>query len=121
GVSLRTVLDLLLDELELTYFVKELLIITTPEDAENNLETRVYDLRDLLAMPAPEVPQPARSRATGATIPPPPTATPGNRTTTSDPFAPGPAVPVGGGEGGIGSGSSSGATGRRAGTAGGLG
>ena len=45
------------DELELTYFVKDVLFITTPADEENNLETRVYDCRDLLAMPAPPVPQ----------------------------------------------------------------
>jgi hypothetical protein len=53
GVSLRTVLDLMLDELELSYLVTDVLIITTPEDEEYHLQTRVYDCRDLLAMPAP--------------------------------------------------------------------
>jgi hypothetical protein len=102
GVPLRTALDLILDELELTYFIKDVLIITTPEDAESNLETRVYDCRDLLTMVAPEVPQ-ARPRAGGTTIPPPPTTAPSTRTTTSDPFAPGPAAPIGNaGEGGVG-------------------
>src|SRR5262245_14662853 len=102
GVPLRTALDLMLDELELTYYIKDVLIITTPEDAESNLETRVYDCRDLLTMVAPEVPQSSRPRASGTTIPPPPT-TPGTRSTTSDPFGPGPATPIGaGGEGGVG-------------------
>src|SRR5262245_2455956 len=78
GVPLRTVLDLMLDELELTYYIKDVLIITTPEDAESNLETRVYDCRDLLTMVAPEVPQSSRPRASGTTTPPPPTATPGS-------------------------------------------
>jgi len=108
GVPLRTTLDLMLDELELTYYSKDVLIITTPEDAESNLETRVYDCRDLLTMVAPEVPQ-ARPRASGTTIPPsgttipPPPTTPSTRTTTSDPFGPGPATPIGtAGEGGAG-------------------
>jgi hypothetical protein len=69
-VRLATLLDLLLDELELTYVEKdELLIVTTPEDAEATLLIRVYDCRDLLAMEAPPgsdqfvpapVPAPAR-------------------------------------------------------------
>jgi hypothetical protein len=122
GVSLRTALDLILDELELTYFVKEVLIVTTPEDAENNLETRVYDLRDLLAMPAPDVPQSSRSRATGTATAPMPTTAPGTRTTTPDPFAPRPAAPIGSvGEGGTGGGIIGAAPGRRAGATEGLG
>jgi hypothetical protein len=53
-VRVSTLLDLLLDELELTYVDKDdLLLITTPEDAESTLQIRVYDCRDLLAMPAP--------------------------------------------------------------------
>ena len=40
----------------------------------SDLETRVYDLRDLLAMAAPDVPQSARPRPTGATNPSPPSA-----------------------------------------------
>jgi len=52
-VRLSTLLDLILSELELTYVEKDdLLLITTPEDAESTLEIRVYDCRDLLAMPA---------------------------------------------------------------------
>jgi hypothetical protein len=47
----RTVLELMLGELELSYLAKDgLVLITTPEDAENQLEMRVYDCRDLLKM-----------------------------------------------------------------------
>jgi hypothetical protein len=110
GVPLRTALDLMLGELELTYFVKDVLIITTPEDAENNLETRVYDLRDLLAMAAPDVPQPTRPRPTGTTIPPP-TSAPQSAAPPSEGGigAPATAPPAGGGNlrpGGMFSGSS---------------
>jgi hypothetical protein len=45
----------MLSDLELTYVEKDdLLLITTPEDAEATMEIRVYDCRDLLAMAAPE-------------------------------------------------------------------
>ncbi len=61
-VRLRTLLELMLKDLELTYIEKDgLLVITTPEDAESKLDVRVYDCRDLLAMPAPQVP-PAADR-----------------------------------------------------------
>jgi len=61
-VRLRTLLELMLKDLELTFVENDgLLVITTPEDAESNLEVRVYDCRDLLAMPAPQVP-PAADR-----------------------------------------------------------
>lgn len=51
-IRLKTALDLILDELELTYVAKDdLIVITTPEDAESKLEVRVYDCRDLIAMP----------------------------------------------------------------------
>lgn len=50
-IRLSTFLDLILDELELTYVIKDdLVLITTPEDAESKLEIRVYDCRDLLAL-----------------------------------------------------------------------
>ena len=53
-IRLSTWLDLMLDELELTYIVRDdVIVVTTPEDAESKLEVRVYDCRDLLAMPAP--------------------------------------------------------------------
>jgi len=75
-VRLSTVLDLTLKDLELTYIEKDgLLLITTPEDAESRLEIRVYDCRDLLAMPAPQVPSPADRRPTPP--PPPQTSTAG--------------------------------------------
>jgi len=49
GMRLRTALDLILDELGLTYLVlDEVVLITTPEDAQSRLEIRVYDCRDLL-------------------------------------------------------------------------
>jgi hypothetical protein len=53
GLRLSTALDLILDELDLTYVVvrDELVLITTPEDARSKLEVRVYDCRDLLAVP----------------------------------------------------------------------
>jgi hypothetical protein len=53
-VRLSTLLDLTLDELGLVYVEKDdLLVITTREDADLNTEVRVYDCRDLFAMPAP--------------------------------------------------------------------
>jgi general secretion pathway protein D len=70
-VRLATLLELMLDELELTYVEKdELLIVTTPEDAEATLLIRVYDCRDLLAMEAPPgsdqfVPVPRQARSGG--------------------------------------------------------
>jgi hypothetical protein len=49
----RTYLDLMLAELELVHVNRDdLLVITTPEDAESEPEIRVYDCRDLLSMPA---------------------------------------------------------------------
>ena len=57
AVRLETWLDLVLDDLELTWMVKDdLIIITTPEDAETQLVIRVYDCRDLLAIPRTPAP-----------------------------------------------------------------
>jgi hypothetical protein len=54
NIRLSTGLELILSNLELTYTIRDdVILITTPEDAESRLETRVYDCRDLLAMPAP--------------------------------------------------------------------
>jgi general secretion pathway protein D len=70
-VRLSTILDLLLKDLELTYVEKDgLLLITTPEDAESKLEIRVYDCRDLLAMPAPQVPSPPADRRQSPSVTP---------------------------------------------------
>jgi hypothetical protein len=56
NIRLSTFLELMLDELELTYVERDgLILITTPEDAESRLEVRVYDCRDLLAMPTPDL------------------------------------------------------------------
>ena len=54
GISLRSALRITLGELKLTYLIRdEVLVITTPEDAESHLFTRVYDVRELLAMETP--------------------------------------------------------------------
>jgi len=56
NVKLRTLLDLLLEQIELTYMTKDnLILITTPEDAESpdRMVVRVYDCRELLALPRP--------------------------------------------------------------------
>jgi hypothetical protein len=53
-VRISTLLDIILGDQELTYVDRDgLVFITTPEDAENALQTRVYDCRDLLRMEAP--------------------------------------------------------------------
>jgi general secretion pathway protein D len=70
-VRLSTILELLLKDLELTYVEKDgLLLITTPEDAESRLQIRLYDCRDLLAMPAPQVPSPPGDRRAAPAVPP---------------------------------------------------
>ena len=49
GLSLRSVLNLILDDLELTYMIaNEVLLITTPEQAETHLSTKVYPVADLI-------------------------------------------------------------------------
>jgi hypothetical protein len=49
GISLRSALRLMLKQLGLTYIIQnEVLLITTPEAAESELTTCVYDVRDLL-------------------------------------------------------------------------
>src|SRR5262249_8625421 len=49
GVTLRSALRLLLRDLELTYIVRdEVMQITTPEDAESQLITKVYPVGDLV-------------------------------------------------------------------------
>ena len=53
-VRVSTLLDLLFEELHLTYYEKDdLIIISTPEDTETRQEVRVYDCRDLLGLPMP--------------------------------------------------------------------
>ncbi|MEN6458868.1 MAG: hypothetical protein ABFC63_08050 [Thermoguttaceae bacterium] len=49
GVSLRSALRLILKQLELTYLIKdEVLLITTPEKADEDLITKVYPVADLV-------------------------------------------------------------------------
>jgi len=62
GISLRSALRITLGEMKLTFVIwDEVLQITTPEDAETRLVTRVYDCRELLALPSP----PGSSRPRG--------------------------------------------------------
>jgi hypothetical protein len=49
GITLRSALRLLLKDLDLTYVVRdEVLQITTPDDAESQLITKVYPVGDLV-------------------------------------------------------------------------
>jgi hypothetical protein len=49
GISLRSALNLMLKKLNLTWLIaNEVLMITTVEDAENQLQTKVYDVADLV-------------------------------------------------------------------------
>jgi uncharacterized membrane protein YgcG len=54
GISLRSALRLMLRELDLTYVIRdEVLLVTTPEEVENHLTTKVYPVADLV-IPIPE-------------------------------------------------------------------
>ena len=67
GITLRSGLNLLLRDLGLTYCIQaEVLQITTPDEAEGRLTTRVYPIKDLLVEPLP--PEVDRSSGT-ATAP----------------------------------------------------
>jgi len=49
GISARSSLELILTQLDLTWAIRnEVLLITTPEEAESVLITRVYDVSDLV-------------------------------------------------------------------------
>ena len=49
GISLRSALRLMLKELDLTYVIQdEVLLITTPENADSRLITKVYPVADLV-------------------------------------------------------------------------
>ncbi len=49
GITLRSALKLMLKEMDLTYVIQdEVLKITTPEEAENELLTKVYPVADLV-------------------------------------------------------------------------
>ena len=49
GVSLKSALRLMLRDMELTYIIKDgVVLITTPERAESELETRIYPVGDLV-------------------------------------------------------------------------
>ncbi|HET6880288.1 MAG TPA: hypothetical protein VFI31_09040, partial [Pirellulales bacterium] len=54
GISLRSALKLMLGELDLTYVLRnEVLLITTKSQADNMLSTRVYPVADLVIPIAP--------------------------------------------------------------------
>jgi hypothetical protein len=54
GITLRSALKLLLSELDLTYVIKnEVLMITSKPEAENMLSMRVYPVGDLVIPPGP--------------------------------------------------------------------
>lgn len=54
NVALKSGLRHVLRELDLTYLIRDdALVITTPEDAGSQLETRVYDCRDLMKLASP--------------------------------------------------------------------
>ncbi len=54
GIRLRSALRLMLRELDLTYVIRdEVLLITTPEEVENLLTTKVYPVADLV-LPIPQ-------------------------------------------------------------------
>ena len=49
-VSVEMALDLILEQMELTYIIRDgIVLVTTEEDLENVAEVRVYNCRDLLA------------------------------------------------------------------------
>ncbi|MBN2022343.1 MAG: hypothetical protein JW809_06070 [Pirellulales bacterium] len=51
GVRLRSALELMLGEIDVTYLMRdEALMITMPEAVEDDLETRVYDVTDLVVI-----------------------------------------------------------------------
>ena len=58
NVRLSTLLDVMLEDLGLVYTEKDdLVVITTPDDAQATMEVRVYDCRDLLTMPTVSLPK----------------------------------------------------------------
>ncbi len=69
GISLRAGLRLMLSELELTYVIQdEVLLITTPEEAETQLSTAIYPVCDLVAGPNVSQPPQAGLAALAKTI-----------------------------------------------------
>lgn len=49
GISLRSALHLILNDLNLTYMISdEVLLVTTPDRANRTIETRVYPVIDLV-------------------------------------------------------------------------
>ncbi len=83
-VRLSTLLDLMLEEKGLVYTEKDdLIVITTEEDSSATMEVRVYDCRDLLAMPAG---LPGTGAPHGMSMPGMPGMMPGMGPPGADPF-----------------------------------
>lgn len=55
GIRLSTALHHILDDLDLAYYIDDMLVITTPADAQAHPEVRIYDCRDILTVPAPNL------------------------------------------------------------------
>src|SRR5262245_33089484 len=71
NMKLGTILDLVLSDLDLTYVdAEEAVLITTNDDAESRLVTRVYDCRDLLAAPPAAGPAAPAGPPAAAAAPP---------------------------------------------------
>jgi len=49
GISLAAALRQICDDLELAYYIDEVLVITTAADAQAHPEVRIYDCRDIIA------------------------------------------------------------------------
>lgn len=55
NIKLRSALNLILHDLDLTWIIAdEVMVITTPEEAENHLITRVYDVGTLVTVQDPD-------------------------------------------------------------------
>jgi hypothetical protein len=79
GIRLSSALNLILEDLDLTYLVKdEVLQITSIHDAQAAMEIHIYDCRDILAMPGPgQGPLPGGEGAAGGFGPAPGVGGPG--------------------------------------------
>jgi PadR family transcriptional regulator/HAAS domain-containing protein len=94
NVRLSTLLDVMLEELNLVYSEKDdLIVITTPDDAVATMEVRVYDCRDLLTMPT--VGQARPGLMPGLMPGGPPTGFPGGSEPRRDSSLPGPGPGLG--------------------------
>lgn len=68
GIRLSTALHHILDDLDLTYYIDDVLVITTPDDAQAHPEVRIYDCRDILSTSATNLEQPSLGQNPEQTI-----------------------------------------------------